>query len=79
MPRRRQTTRANHQAAAEGLREMPGVALTVVVCPACYTAESLARDIRRGRYAYTPAGAYKARTEPVDNGTAVLVWYDPAS
>ncbi|MFF4409870.1 hypothetical protein [Streptomyces sp. NPDC001404] len=75
MPRLRKTPRADHESAAEALREMPGLWLTVKVYPANYSAQSLAVDVGRGRYAYTPAGAYEARTELVDDGTAVLVRY----
>ncbi|GAA1111953.1 hypothetical protein [Streptomyces javensis] len=75
MPRRKPTTRTDHQAAAEGLREIPGLALTVAVCPAPYTAATLAWDIRHGRYAYTPAGAYSAYTELAEDGTAVVARY----
>ncbi|WP_333745588.1 hypothetical protein [Streptomyces sp. IBSBF 2950] len=75
MAPRKKRARADHRAAAEALREMPGLALTVVVCPAPYTAQSLVQDIRAGRYAYAPPGAYSARTETVDEGTAVLAWY----
>ncbi|MDX3165906.1 hypothetical protein PV516_19150 [Streptomyces scabiei] len=75
MAPRKKRARADHQAAAEGLRETPALALTVAVCPAPYTAASLASDIQDGRYAYGPAGSYGARTETVDDGTAVLAWY----
>jgi hypothetical protein len=76
MGRRAKHSRADHRAAAAGLREMPGVELLV----GTYRAGSLSPDgmvhaVQKGLHGYTPAGSFEARTEPVGDETGLYVRY----
>ena len=65
----------NHSAAVAALRAQPGVWLLVGVKGAQYNARNLASNIRRGRLAYEPAGAYEASTVLLDDETGVYARY----
>lgn len=70
--------RADHVAAARKLRTTPGEWQTVHVYASRYSAMSAAHLVRQPRcqwLAYLPAGAYEARVEMVDGGTALLARY----
>lgn len=78
MSRRAKHSVANHRAAAEGLREMPGLELLVGTYRSAQTAQSVAGQIRTASHtlrAYSPAGAFEARTEPVGDETGLYVRY----
>lgn len=73
---------ANHQAAAEQLRQQPGVWQPVHEYRSAITAHTVARCIRTGnrmggtsQNPYTPAGAYEARTELTEDGIRVHARY----
>ncbi|MFF9632910.1 hypothetical protein [Streptomyces fradiae] len=68
---------ADHQARAAELRERPGEWRHVHTYRANYGATSVAREIRIGGLGgtYSPPGAYEARTQTVDDGTAVYARY----
>ncbi|MEV6404051.1 hypothetical protein ACWD0J_26975 [Streptomyces sp. NPDC003011] len=67
--------RADHAAAAEGLREMPGVYLPVDSYITSYAAEVMADLVQDGDGHYGPAGAYDAYTDDVDGRTRLYVAY----
>jgi hypothetical protein len=75
--RRTKRPQADHYAAAQGLREQPGVERLVHTYPAgLATPDRMAAAIRKGEYhPYTPAGAYEARTAPVGDDTGLYVRY----
>lgn len=66
----------NHLAAADGLREMPGLWLPVGQYASAYSAEDMARQVKTGRLmAYAPAGSFDARVEYVDGEATLVVAY----
>ena len=75
MPKMTAPPRANHAAAAEGLREMPGVYLPVDDYINPYSAMVMADFVQAGDGHYGPAGAYDAYTKDVDAGTRLYVAY----
>jgi hypothetical protein len=77
MARRLKRPAADHQASADEMRDHPNQWQHVHTYPARYAAVSVAGGIRRGGLgqAYQPAGAFEARTEMVDDGTAVYARY----
>ncbi|WP_431980065.1 hypothetical protein [Streptomyces qinglanensis] len=74
MTRPRKRTHTRHAKAAARLREHPGMWMQVAVYPTAYSAHGAAHRIRTAYRlpAYEPAGAYEARTEQLDEGTAVV-------
>ncbi|MEU6057943.1 hypothetical protein [Streptomyces sp. NPDC047097] len=79
MPRLGIRPRASHPASAAAMRNQPGEWLLVITYHSSQVADSMARSIRTGDQrtggVYQPPGAYEARTEPVDDGTAVYGRY----
>ncbi|MEV6569985.1 hypothetical protein [Streptomyces sp. NPDC051577] len=70
--------RADHVAAAQALRAAPCEWQTVHVYATRSAAIGTAWHVRRpgnGLFAYRPAGAFEARVEMVDGGTALLARY----
>lgn len=70
----------SHAKVAAQLRAHPGVWMQVSVYRTAYTANGIARRIRTAyrQPAYEPAGAYEARVQQVEDGTAVLArWLGP--
>ncbi|MGW7001319.1 hypothetical protein ACWGCW_00475 [Streptomyces sp. NPDC054933] len=64
----------NHLAVAAGLKELPGLWLTVGLYPTRDAALDVARKIRSGRIlAYAPTGSYDATFEYRRDGVALLV------
>jgi hypothetical protein len=68
---------ADHQARASEMRAQPQEWRHVHTYRANYGAANVAREIRLGGLsgAYAPSGAFEARTEMVDDGTAVYARY----
>jgi hypothetical protein len=77
MTRYARRTSADHQTRAAELRARPLEWQHVHTYRASYAAASVAREIRIGGLsgAYGPPGAYEARTQTVDDGTAVCARY----
>lgn len=78
MSRRAKHSVANHRAAAEGLREMPGLELLVGTYRSAQTAQSMAGQVRSASsngHIYAPPGSFEARTEPVGDETGLYVRY----
>lgn len=66
----------NHIAAADGLREMPGLWLPVGRYASLSSAEDMARQVQSGRLmAYAPAGSFTARVEYVDGEPTLVACY----
>lgn len=66
----------NHLAVAAGLKEIPGLWLTVGLYPSRDAALDVARKVRSGRIlAYAPTGSYDATFEYRRDGVALLVTY----
>ena len=65
--------KTNHAAAAEGLREMPGVYLPVADYKTQYAATLMARSVQDGGGHYGPAGAYNAYVEEVGGASRLYV------
>ena len=66
---------ADHAAAADALREMPGVYLPVETYPTSDAAAVMALSVRGGDGHYAPAEAYDSRIRDVDGGTRLYVAY----
>ncbi len=75
MPKTIAPPRADHAAAAEGLREMPGIYLPVDTYTTSDAAALMALSVQAGDGHYAPAGAYDARIDAVDGGTRLYVAY----
>ncbi|MGW3313882.1 hypothetical protein ACWDG9_45815 [Streptomyces sp. NPDC001073] len=75
MPTTTAQPRADHAAAAEGLREMPGVYLPVATYRTSDAAAVMAVAVQTGDGHYSPAGAYDALTRTVDDETRLYVAY----
>ncbi|MFE9391627.1 hypothetical protein [Streptomyces sp. NPDC006784] len=74
MTRPRKRTYPSHAKAAARLREHPGMWMQVAVYPVAYSARGAAHRIRTAYRlpSYEPAGAFEARVEQLDEGTAVV-------
>ncbi|MFJ9799904.1 hypothetical protein [Streptomyces sp. NPDC101145] len=68
---------ADHQTSAAELRARPHEWQHVHTYRATYGAASVAREIRIGGFGgtYGPPGSFEARTQTVDDGTAVYARY----
>lgn len=82
MSRRAKAPRVNHQAAVAALRNKPGVWQPIGDYRNRITADNTASAIRYGRplgsvtcTPYTPAGAFEARTELVEDVTRIHARY----
>lgn len=82
MSRRAKATRVNHRSVVTALRHQPGVWLPVGDYRNRITADNVATVIRHGRplgqtghAPYTPAGAFEARIELVEDVTRIHARY----
>ena len=78
MTRRAMTGRpqVNHLAAADGLREMPGLWLAIGTYPSITGAERMANQVKAGTVmAYAPAGSFLAHVEYVDGEPTLYACY----
>lgn len=81
MSRRAKRPMVDHRATAAALRNLPGVWLPVGDYRNGATADAVARAIQAGRQIgprsipYTPAGAFEARLEFVEDGTRIHARY----
>lgn len=77
MTYQRRGPRADHLAIARALKERPGVWLPVTEYPSRSGALNAALSIRKADplRVYRPAGAFEARIEMTEDGTAVLARY----
>lgn len=68
--------RGKHAAIAAQLRERPGDWAHILTLPATNSANSMAYAIRNGNLgAYTPAGAYEAKSRTIDGERRVYARY----
>ncbi|WP_137991224.1 hypothetical protein [Streptomyces vilmorinianum] len=79
MSRPRKRIRTNHQATAGRAKAARGTWVVAGTYGSWYAADSMARIVRTGSgkrmAAYLPVGAFDARLEQVEDGTALWVRY----
>lgn len=73
-------SRPDHAKAAAKMREHPGVWMHIATCRTSYTAKGVAYRVRTAtrQSVYEPTGAFEARVQQLDDGTAVIArWLGP--